>query len=156
MRKSTTEPFDPNKVYPSIWGNDNEVATLYNRYATLVPSFGPANTLQGELLRAAASIVYSGYNDGFGRDLSGQVEFLNKHIDLGLAYRVLSLIVHERSPEDPAPYQNAANFILAEVLVFIKSGPAPVENREDMLDYAYPRPEDSAPGEIDDSFSLGG
>lgn len=51
---------------PSLyWNGKGPLSKEYNElYAALVPSMGAADTIEGEVLRAASKIVYRHYNDG--------------------------------------------------------------------------------------------
>lgn len=52
-------------------------------FETHVPQIGSCDTVGGELLRAAAKIYYECYNNGFGNNVSGALNFLrNNGIDL--------------------------------------------------------------------------
>ena len=49
----------------TYWNGKGQLSKEYNElYAKLVPSMGPADTIEGEVLRAASKIVYRHYNDG--------------------------------------------------------------------------------------------
>lgn len=50
-------------------------------YAALVPDSGKAETLEGELLRAASRIAHDYTNNGFGNNWSGALKFLSMHGD---------------------------------------------------------------------------
>ena len=58
-------------------------------YAKLVPDSGPADTIEGEVLRAASKIVYRHYNDGdeFNQASFSQLEeFIGKLTKIGRAH----------------------------------------------------------------------
>ena len=49
----------------TYWNGKGQLSKEYNElYAKLVPDQGPADTIEGEVLRAASKIVYRHYNDG--------------------------------------------------------------------------------------------
>ena len=49
---------------------------LNNLFESLVPASGPAKTLAGEVVRAAAKLRYDFYNNGMGNNTSGAINFL--------------------------------------------------------------------------------
>jgi hypothetical protein len=60
------------------WSDTPEEFQQY--WNALVPSEGPAKTVQGELLRAANKIYYDYYNNGFGNNWSGAMKFIHQHL----------------------------------------------------------------------------
>ena len=62
-------------------------ATFERIFDELVPKEGKAETLAGEMIRAAARLRYDFYNNGMGNNTSGALNFLRHHsvIDKQLA-----------------------------------------------------------------------
>lgn len=46
----------------------------------LVPGYGAAETLAGEMFRAASRIYYDAFNNGFGNNTSGAMNFLKTYL----------------------------------------------------------------------------
>lgn len=62
------------------WNDPN--TNNYNKYwDELVPGSGKSETVEGELLRAATRIYYDYYNNGFGNNWSGALNYLNKYLN---------------------------------------------------------------------------
>lgn len=70
----------------TYWNNQGRYQAQYNELVKLMPFFGPAETLAGELIRAVSKLGYDFYNNGMGNNTSGAVNFLNHHsaIDAGV------------------------------------------------------------------------
>jgi len=61
------------------WNTKGTFQTEYNQLReVLVPSFGPCDTVEGELLRAINSIYYDAYNNGFRNNRSGPFNYLTQ------------------------------------------------------------------------------
>lgn len=59
------------------WGSDAPHQKEYSElFKKLVKPSGPSDTVEGELLRAANKIYYDYYNNGFGNNWSGALNFL--------------------------------------------------------------------------------
>lgn len=64
----------------TYWSSNGKFQKDYDRlYEKLVPQSGKCETLEGELLRAASRISHDFYNNGFGNNWSGALEFLKKY-----------------------------------------------------------------------------
>jgi hypothetical protein len=73
-------PYDPDSCYSTGGGR---YQTEYNElFERLVPTSGPCETLEGELLRASSRIYHDYYNNGFGNNWSGAFNFLDTHVGL--------------------------------------------------------------------------
>jgi hypothetical protein len=61
------------------WNNTGKYQEQYNNLKTgLLPPYGKAKTVEGELLRAASNLYYDYYNNGFCNNCSGEVNYLLK------------------------------------------------------------------------------
>lgn len=61
----------------SYWNDTGKYQTEYTRlFEQLVPASGNCDTLAGELIRSASRIGYDFYNNGFGNNTSGALNFL--------------------------------------------------------------------------------
>lgn len=68
---------DKEKTY---WNNNGRFQKEYDHaFETLVPTSGLCDTLEGELIRAVSRIYYDYYNNGFGNNWSGALEFLKEY-----------------------------------------------------------------------------
>lgn len=63
------------------WDGEGPQQEAANRLHTkLVPASGPADTLEGECLRAAGKVHYEFFNNGGGNNVSGPLLFLRQHL----------------------------------------------------------------------------
>jgi hypothetical protein len=66
---------------PTFWNNEHLMCAEYKRlHALLVPKEGPAETMEGELLRAASKIGWDWGNNGFGNNWSGALVYLSMYL----------------------------------------------------------------------------
>lgn len=62
------------------WDNEGPHQADYDRLnEALVPAQGPAESLEGEMLRAVGKLGYEFYNNGGGNNVSGALLFLKEH-----------------------------------------------------------------------------
>lgn len=65
----------------TFWNHDHpRYAEAAAAQEQLVPSSGPAGTVEGELLRAVAQITHDFYNNGFGNNWSGALAYLDAYL----------------------------------------------------------------------------
>lgn len=70
-----------------FWSNDHPRQAEYQAlWDELVPAEGRCETLEGETLRASSRIYHDYYNNGFGNNWSGALNFLDRH--LGVPRRI--------------------------------------------------------------------
>ena len=63
----------------SYWDHTGKFQEDYDRlYSQLVPLSGKCETLEGELLRSVSKIYHDYYNNGFGNNWSGPLEYLKE------------------------------------------------------------------------------
>jgi hypothetical protein len=53
-----------------------------SQWEALVPDSGRCGTMEGELMRAASRIHYDFYNNGFGNNWSGALNYLDRYLGL--------------------------------------------------------------------------
>lgn len=71
-----TKMFGEEKI-PSLWSGKNPRQDLYHTlFKELVPSDGPAETIEGEVLRAFSALSYDAYNNGLWNNFSGALLYL--------------------------------------------------------------------------------
>ena len=63
----------------TYWNRNGHHQEAYDRLKDLVPLSGPADTFEGEMLRASTKLYWDYFNNGFGNSWSGALEFLNKY-----------------------------------------------------------------------------
>lgn len=64
------------------WENKGRYEDEAKQLQALVPTSGKAETMQGEIMRAASKIYYDLFNNGFGNNWTGALDFLKEHADL--------------------------------------------------------------------------
>ena len=64
------------------WDNKGQYQKQAEELSELVPSSGPADTLRGEIFRAAQKIYYDYYNNGFGNVWPEVATFLRANVSL--------------------------------------------------------------------------
>ena len=70
------------------WNSTGKHQAAYEELCKLVPSSGPAGTIEGEMLRAATRLYYDFYNNGMMNNTSGAVNYLmrcDELFNLGIA-----------------------------------------------------------------------
>jgi hypothetical protein len=112
-------------------------------YVKLVPDDGPAETHAGEMLRAAGRIQHDYYNNGFGNNWSGALNYLRdaglpKHLDMYLRKYATGKRPHDRSMtfDDDDIIAFVIDRVCAHVLTTIGTLENPNEPRKcDMFDF---------------------
>ena len=66
----------------SYWSHNGRFEDEANELAALVPASGSAETLRGEIMRAASKIYYDLHNNGFGNNWTGALDFLKQYADI--------------------------------------------------------------------------
>lgn len=65
------------------WNNEGTYQADYTRLANeLMPASGAADTLGGELIRAATRLYYDAFNNGFCNNTSGAMNFLRQYLPM--------------------------------------------------------------------------
>lgn len=126
--------------YANNWGGLNEADNKFHdeMYDKYVPSYGKADTLGGEILRAINRILYKFYNDGdtvarydsCARNHSYGAElFLVKHVPAYVPMRNID-------DDEFLEFEQAAAENLKVVVDYLRENPGLFEtvNREDFLD----------------------
>ena len=60
----------------TYWNHQGKFQTAYDELVNLMPASGKCDTVAGELIRSVSRIGYQFYNNGFGNNVSGAVNFL--------------------------------------------------------------------------------
>lgn len=60
----------------TYWNSTGKHQAAYQELCKLVPSSGPAGTIEGEMLRAATRLYHDYYNNGMINNTSGAVNYL--------------------------------------------------------------------------------
>jgi len=77
----------------SFWNNNHALTPVYEKlWSELVPDEGACYTIEGECLRAAARLGYDCFNNGFGNNTSGALNWLVQEFDHPEMLRVASLL----------------------------------------------------------------
>lgn len=63
----------------TYWSSAGKYQRNFDELIKLMPMTGKADTVAGELIRAANRLSYDFYNNGMGNNTSGAVNFLNKY-----------------------------------------------------------------------------
>lgn len=64
---------------PSFWNRKHPLYESYLKFESLLPVEGHCSTVEGELFRAATRICWDYYNNGFGNNWSGALNFLKDY-----------------------------------------------------------------------------
>jgi len=135
---------------PNFWKGDHPNNHLVKEFEPLMPPSGAADTLEGELYRAAIRLVYDCYNNGFCNDNSGALEFLVEH-DLVTVRQYQALEPYmwgarfRENIFENATLLEAVNAVCDRVLCHIrdKAGDYTQTSGEvDMWDWTRPEPEE--------------
>lgn len=62
----------------TYWNKQGKYQQDFDRLIKLMPGYGPAPTVGGEMMRAANRLVYDFYNNGMGNNTSGALNYLDK------------------------------------------------------------------------------
>ena len=60
----------------TYWNSNGKHQAAYQELSKIVPSSGPAGTVEGEMLRASTRLYYDFYNNGMINNTSGAVNYL--------------------------------------------------------------------------------
>ena len=127
----------------TYWNSNGKHQTAYEELSKIVPSSGPAGTIEGEMLRAATRLYYDYYNNGFCNNTSGAVNYLmrcDELFNLGIAEE-LDIV----EPECNTPYYTdlpladpletitdvVIEYVISKDGLYTKSG-------DNLFDYADP------------------
>lgn len=125
----------------------------YDRLEQLMPSYGNADTLAGELIRSAARLMHDFYNNGMGNNTSGAINFLNAHgVISSDNYR--TIYDYTRGSLYKGSYEGdsfhvAIESVMEQTIEFILEHPSSetTPNTEDMFDF-----EDQMEDDIEDEY----
>lgn len=114
-------------------------------YDELVPSYGKAQTLEGELLRAATHVNYDYYNNGMINNTSGPVRFLQQHLPQQ-GEEVKQALAHVYTHCNTGGFENMSEELPKSLTVILESVVNYVLGKEgkyvnsdyDMFDYEEP------------------
>jgi hypothetical protein len=62
----------------TYWNSNGKHQAAYQELSKMVPSSGPAGTVEGEMLRAVTRLYYDFYNNGMVNNTSGAVNYLTR------------------------------------------------------------------------------
>lgn len=102
----------------SFHENNHLLTPRYDQlYAELVPSSGPCETLEGELLRAVSRIAHDYTNNGFGNNWSGALNFLDEHLGVSKGIRrLLEIYARGKIRHDATFNENDAVYVAIDLL----------------------------------------
>jgi hypothetical protein len=126
---------------PKLWEDHNDVL-----FGKLIPASGPAETLEGEMLRAVNRIIYRYYNDGdywytgYGRRTAGPaVAFLiSSHIPDSLHSELL-VILKDSDGAVGNSYEIKLFDLLKVVIEYVESKQDYTKTDLDMQDFKLKR-----------------
>ena len=76
------------------WNHNGKYQEQYVNLKSLIPVFGHAKTIEGEMFKAASNLYYDYYNNGFCNNCSGEVKYLlkmNKELSLNIENELLAI-----------------------------------------------------------------
>ena len=123
----------------NYYNGNGEYQSQFNTiFEEFVPASGSANTLAGECVRAISRINYDFYNNGFGNNTSGALNFVKSYIYYEV-YDTLSEFTRGRVYNDnygPDYIHKAVVKMTDQVLAMIVNNPQTmtIENKTDMFD----------------------
>jgi hypothetical protein len=128
----------------TYWNSNGKHQAAYQELCKIVPSSGPAGTVEGEMLRAVTRIYYDYYNNGMINNTSGAVNYL-MHCDELLFGLDLCEELAAIEPEcNTGHYTNASLAypleIIADTVIeyAINKNGVYTESSDNMFDYADP------------------
>lgn len=123
----------------NYYNGKGEYQSQFNSiFEEFVPASGKADTLAGECVRAISRINYDFYNNGFGNNTSGALNFVKGYID-DEVYDTLYEFTRGRIYNDnygPDYIHNAVVKMTDQVLSMIVNNPQTfsIENKTDLFD----------------------
>jgi hypothetical protein len=127
----------------TYWNSNGKHQAAYQELSKLVPSSGPAGTVEGEMLRAATRLYYDYYNNGFCNNTSGAVNYLTRCDELFNLDIAEELEIVE--PECNTPYYTNLPLAgpletIADVVIeyVISKDGLYTESGDNLFDYADP------------------
>lgn len=125
------------------WNSTGKHQAAYEELCKLVPSSGPAGTVEGEMLRAVTRLYYDYYNNGFCNNTSGAVNYLTRCDELFNLDIAEELEIVE--PECNTPYYTNLPLAgpletIADVVIeyVISKDGLYTESGDNLFDYADP------------------
>lgn len=142
-------------VIEESWGTDDPDFDRY--FSELVPRSGPSKFVEGECLRSANRLCYDYYNNGFGNNVSGALNYLQTFLgnmghDIHSEASTLYPYVrgNNNNMDEPAIKQALAS-VMAKTLDVVKSAEGNYHpNNGDLFDYQDP--DDRYEEEEDDRY----
>jgi len=127
----------------TFYNSKNPMSAAYERlYAKLVPQCGKCDTVEGELLRASSRIYHDYYNNGFGNNWSGALNYLDQHFGLKAGERrllrayargkIVKRSTYNTNTAIPAALEGIAERVVQHVALAEVTGLTP--NSDDMFD----------------------
>jgi hypothetical protein len=123
------------------WNDQGRYQADYDRLYELVPAYGSADTVAGELIRACSRIAHDFYNNGMGNNTSGALNYLRHYRAInGHAHRTLHSYTTGRIYQgkyDGDSIQIAVEEIIDSTVKFIIDNPCleNLPNHIDMFDF---------------------
>lgn len=134
---------------PNFWDGDHPNNHLAKEFQSLMPPTGAADTLEGEMYRAASRLVYDFYNNGFCNNNSGALEFLSEfNLVTVKEYKVLEPYMWGARYGEHGIFDNdelveAVNGVCDRVLCYIRDQNGNyTQNEYDMWKWSRPEPDE--------------
>jgi len=123
------------------WNHQGRLQREFDELIKLMPASGAADTVAGELIRAANRLAYDFYNNGMGNNTSGAVNFLRRHGAIspgvyGTIYEYTRGRVYEGHYEGDA-LQRSMELMIDQVVEMIVRNPQliTISNDDDIFNY---------------------
>lgn len=135
------------------------VKRIEYHFDMLVPEYGKADTVAGEIVRAINKLVYRWYNDGdkinegYGKETCNPpARFLMAKCPQDIKDKISGLWMFYSSLDED--YEEELDELVGMVMDYLDANPALKEtpNNEDMLDYARPEDKDDDDEEDEDDW----
>jgi len=127
----------------TYWNSNGKHQAAYQELCKLVPSSGPAGTVEGEMLRAVTRVYYDYYNNGMINNTSDAVHYL-MHCDELFDLELCEELEFVESECNTGHYTNASLAYSLETIadtvieyVISKNG-VYTESGDNMFDYGDP------------------
>jgi hypothetical protein len=128
------------------WNNQGQYQGEFDQLTnTLMPAMGAAETVAGELVRAANRIYYDAFNNGFCNNTSGALKYLERYLETDA--EVMSAIRHIAPKTNSGGYsriteetERSLDLLVDRVVENIRDRPEllTMANEIDLLDLQEP------------------
>ena len=123
------------------WDEEGKYQEQYTTlFETLVPGQGNADTVAGELIRAASRLYYDCYNNGMGNNTSGAVNYLLEQgvIDKGMHGKIHYWTTGRVLPYDSPDFNQLMDDMVDVVMEHILANPElkSQSNTDDIFDFS--------------------